>query len=140
MLVRDVTERDEGVTDREYHTFRYAYLPHVGQIGNLPNSTFEFNEPLIPVWRTNNQIAMQLPFENRVRQVPISANAKKFPDSVSVLSSESGIVADLFSRHDTMNALVLDYDSASPATVHAAKNTTLEKNSPYLIPLELSLR
>ncbi len=140
MLVRDVTERDEGVTDREYHTFRYAYLPHGRQVSNLPTAAFEFNEPLIPVWRANNQIAMQLPFENRVRQFPIVANAKKFPNSVSVLSSESGIVADLFSRNGAMNALVLDYNSESPATIHATKTITREKNSPYLIPIDLPAR
>ena len=137
MLVRDVTERAEGVTDREYHTFRYAYLPHVGSIPNLSNLAYEFNEPLIPVSRVNNQITVQLPFENRARQLPVVANAKKFSDSFSLLSADSGIVADLFSRNGAMNALVLDYDPESPATIRAATNITLPNASINLTPVQL---
>ncbi|MBI5565108.1 MAG: hypothetical protein HY870_09440, partial [Chloroflexi bacterium] len=37
MLVRDVTRDEEGVTDRAYHTLRYAYVPHLGkvQVGDI---------------------------------------------------------------------------------------------------------
>jgi hypothetical protein len=37
MLLRQVTDPDgEGVTDTTYHTLRYAYLPHIEPIANLP--------------------------------------------------------------------------------------------------------
>jgi hypothetical protein len=137
MLVRDATRDPEGVTDREYHMFRYAYLPHVGQISNMSNLAFEFNEPLIPVARANNQISIQVPFENRARQFPIAANAKKFPDSFSLLSADSGIVVDVFSRNGATNALVLDYDPTSPATIRTAKTITLSQGAPYLVPIDL---
>ncbi|MBF8283146.1 MAG: hypothetical protein HW378_2061, partial [Anaerolineales bacterium] len=65
LLVRQVTEDNEGVTDPDYHTLRYAYLPHAGQVANpsaalreaspwdrasLPEMAYAFNQPLIPVW------------------------------------------------------------------------------------------
>ncbi|MBI5563638.1 MAG: hypothetical protein HY870_02000, partial [Chloroflexi bacterium] len=64
MLVRDVTRDEEGVTDRAYHTLRYAYVPHLGkvQVGDISRRASEFNQPLIPVWHTADSTFVQLPF------------------------------------------------------------------------------
>ncbi len=137
MLVRDVTERDEGVTDREYHMLRYAYLPRVGAAAKLPTAAYEFNQPLISVWRVGDQINVQLPFDDRVRQFPVTANAKKFPSSFSLGSAQGGIIADLFERDGKMNALVLDYDPSTPATISANNSITLPKTSISLTPIQL---
>jgi len=64
MLVRDVTRDEEGVTDREYHTLHYAYVPHLGkvQVADIARRASGFNQPLIPVWRTGDDTIVQLPF------------------------------------------------------------------------------
>ncbi len=64
MLVRDVTRDEEGVTDREYHTLHYAYVPHSGKVpvSEISRQADEFNQPLIPVWRTTSDTLVQLPF------------------------------------------------------------------------------
>lgn len=64
MLVRDVTHDEEGVTDRDYHTLHYAYVPHLGavQVAELSRRASEFNQPLIPVWHTTQDTLVQLPF------------------------------------------------------------------------------
>ena len=64
MLVRQVDDQGhEGVTDAVYHTLRYAYVPHVGAGVDLPHLADEFNQPLIPVWRSGDQPVVQLPFQ-----------------------------------------------------------------------------
>ena len=64
MLVRDVTQDAEGVTDVAYHTLHYAYVPHLGkvQVNAISRLAAEFNQPLIPVWRTAESTVVQLPF------------------------------------------------------------------------------
>ncbi len=64
MLVRDVTRDEEGVTDADYHTLHYAYVPHAGtlQTAEITRRADEFNQPLIPVWRTASDTIVQLPF------------------------------------------------------------------------------
>jgi hypothetical protein len=64
MLVRDVTRDEEGVTDRDYHTLHYAYVPHLGkgQAAEIARRASEFNQPLIPVWRNGSDTLVQLPF------------------------------------------------------------------------------
>lgn len=64
MLVRDVTRDEEGVTDVDYHTLHYAYVPHAGavQVADLSRRASEFNQPLIPVWRIASDSIVQLPF------------------------------------------------------------------------------
>jgi hypothetical protein len=124
MLVRDVTERDEGVTDLAYHTLRYAYLPHGAETSPSvdPNlAAYEFNQPLIPVWRVNGHVLVQLPFENSARTFAPSPNARTFTTPYSLLSLQSGILADLFHRNTETDAVVFDYDPESPATIAGAK-------------------
>ncbi len=64
MLVRDVTRDAEGVTDVDYHTLHYAYVPHLGAVpvAELSRRASEFNQPLIPVWRVAGDTIVQLPF------------------------------------------------------------------------------
>lgn len=64
MLVRDVTREEEGVTDLDYHTLHYAYVPHLGslQAADITRRASEFNQPFIPVRRTGSDTIVQLPF------------------------------------------------------------------------------
>ncbi|MBI5301049.1 MAG: hypothetical protein HY868_02850 [Chloroflexi bacterium] len=140
MLVREVTKDDEGVTDSDYHTLRYAYLPHVGQIdvGQVGNLSYGFNQPLIPVWRASGMLNVQLPFEDRVRQFPIARNAPRQPNSLTIISAQSGIVADLFRRDGQTQVLALDYDPATATTLtFGDKQITLPVNGYRLMPIVL---
>ncbi len=138
LLVREVTKDAEGVTDSDYHTLRYAYLPHVGQgdVGQVGNLSYEFNQPLIPVWRANGMLNVELPFEDRVRQFPIESNAPKQPNSLTIISAHSGIVADLFRRNGQTQALTLDYDPVTATTLRLGdKQITLPANALTLTPI-----
>ncbi len=72
MLVRDVTRDEEGVTDLDYHTLHYAYVPHLGkvQVDDISRQATEFNQPLIPVWRTADNTFVQLPFCGLISRSP----------------------------------------------------------------------
>jgi Glycosyl hydrolases family 38 N-terminal domain/Glycosyl hydrolases family 38 C-terminal domain len=141
LLVRDVTDtgRDnEGVTDLGYHTLRYAYLPHAGPAPNLPEAAYAFNQPLIPVWRAGGQLNVQLPFDDRVRQFDPDPAARAFPNSLTLISAQNGILADLFPRNGQMNALVVNYAPATAATLHIGeKQIALPAQSITLTPVEL---
>ena len=138
MLVRQVTERDEGVTDAGYHTLRYAYLPHVGQVSNLPNLSYEFNQPLIPAWRTGDALNVQLPFEDHARQFKIDPSAPAQPNQFTLLSAENGIVSDILQNGSSADALVINYDPSFPTTLRVgAKQIILPGNALTMTPVEL---
>lgn len=141
LLVRDVTDtgRDkEGVTDLEYHLLRYAYLPHAGPAQDLQKAAYEFNQPLIPVWRTGDRVDVQLPFEDQLRQFDFDPGAKSFPGSFKLLSAQNGIVSDLFQRGDVMNALVVDYNPGVLATLDiGVKHIQLPGTPISIVPVEL---
>src|SRR3972149_4740283 len=101
LLVRQVTEDNEGVTDPDYHTLRYAYLPHAGQVANpstslreastwdrasLPEMAYAFNQPLIPVWRSGSQICVQLPFLTQSPICNLQSPITNLPASLSLPS------------------------------------------------------
>ena len=140
MLVRQVTEREEGVTDSEYHTLRYGYLPHPA---TSPRPTpeipaYEFNQPLIPVWRTGNTLNVQLPFEDRARQFKFDSNARTLPNALTILSAEGGIVSDLYRYDAQVEALTINYDPTFAATLHIGeKQITLPGSAITLTPIEL---
>jgi alpha-mannosidase len=125
MLVRQVSDggrpTSEGVTDREYRTLRYAYLPHAGTAQEAQPwfAAYEFNQPLIPVWHIGDTLRVQLPFMQNAtpRQYAIDRAGRAFPPSLSLIAAESGIVADLYRSGDQIEAMVLDYDPATPATI-----------------------
>ena len=131
LLVRDAREDHEGVIDTEPHTFRYAYLPHVGQVENLPQLAYAFNQPLIPVLKSDDQITIQLPFTT-LRQFP-SSPSSPLPLSFSLLSADSALIADLYRDGDQLNAVVIDYDPASPASIQTDSQTLAVPSLPLAI-------
>ncbi|MGH2524929.1 MAG: hypothetical protein ACRDH2_20670, partial [Anaerolineales bacterium] len=117
LLVRWVTDEDgEGLSDPDYHTLRYAYLPHAGLAPEVWQHAYAFNQPLIPVWRLGQALTVQLPF-TAARILPLDSAAPTRPESFSLLSAEGGLVADLYRQGDHVEALVLNYDPASPVTL-----------------------
>ncbi len=114
LLVRDAREDHEGVTDVETYTFRYAYLPHMGPVSNLSQLAYAFNQPLIPVLKSDAQITVQLPFTSP-RQFPLSPLTPSYPSQYTLLSAESALVIDLYRQGDESRAVVVDYDPGSPA-------------------------
>ncbi len=145
LLVRWVTDKDgEGLTDPDYHTLRYAYLPHVGLLSNLPELAYAFNQPLIPAWRSGDRICVQLPFVVQSTTCHPTSNLQpltsNLPTSFSLLSASSGLVADLYRRGDHVEAIVLDYDPATPATLTIGdKQTVLDGAALTLVSIELTL-
>lgn len=50
-------------------------------------------------------------------QYAIDRVGRTFPPSLGLIAAESGIVADLYRSGDQIEAVVLDYDPATPATI-----------------------
>jgi hypothetical protein len=123
MLVRDVSDggrpSSEGVQDRVYHTLRYAYLPHAGTTATPWRSAYGFNQPLIPVWKSGQAIAVQLPFLPGPPIRPPSAGrvGRTFPPSFSLISADNGIIADLYWRDDQIEAIMFAADPNTPTTL-----------------------
>ncbi|HEY3232780.1 MAG TPA: glycoside hydrolase family 38 C-terminal domain-containing protein [Roseiflexaceae bacterium] len=123
MLVREVSDSGrEGVTDAGYHLLRYAYVPHAGSATEARPwlAAYDFNQPLIPVWRLGEQMRVQLPFApatplRKAGDRPTQA----FPTSLSLIAADSAIIADLYRRDDRVEAVILDYDPATPAAIEA---------------------
>ncbi|GAC1646258.1 MAG: hypothetical protein NVS4B8_18320 [Herpetosiphon sp.] len=127
MLGRQVTKRnDEGVTDRGYHTLRYAYLPHASSAlaGEPWLAAYAFNQPLIPIWHAGNQIWGQIPWQPAHLQpiVPGIAKAVALPPSASLISATNGIITDLYRRGDHLEAVVLNYEPSRPTKVVSGAN------------------
>jgi hypothetical protein len=58
-----------------------------------------------------------------------------------LISAESGLVADLYHREQQLEALVLDYDPASPATLHFdQKEIRLKGAWLTVVPVELTAK
>jgi hypothetical protein len=136
LLLRDAREDEEGVADADPQTFHYAYLPHVGQIDNLPNLAYAFNQPLIPVLKVGDQIEVQLPFTNS-RTILQSSHSPSLPLSYTLLTSHSALVLDLYTVGDQLNALVVDYAlDDSPATISVGDQTlSLPARSLFTFPI-----
>ncbi|MGQ0605186.1 MAG: glycoside hydrolase family 38 C-terminal domain-containing protein, partial [Anaerolineales bacterium] len=118
LLVRWVTDKDgEGLSDPDTHTLRYAYLPHDGSMPAAWQRAYEFNQPLIPVWRAGESITVQLPFRDDVYAMPNQQSAITNPQSFSLLSAVGGLIADVIRNGEQLKALILDYDPATPVTL-----------------------
>jgi alpha-mannosidase len=121
MLVREVTKDPEGLTDPGIHHFRYAYLPHSGTAAEARPwlAAYNFNQPLIPSWRSNGHINVQLSFDKTtpLRQFEDTSSAPKWPDSFGLLSAQNAIVADIYRNGEQVEALAVSYDTTSPATL-----------------------
>jgi hypothetical protein len=140
MLVREVTARDEGLTDPGVHTLHYAYLPHPGSASQAApwRSAYEFNQPPIAVWKSGGQILVQLPFEDSGGPQPVTAPASgpSFPLQASLLSAQNAVVPDLFRQGDQIEAVVIRYDLASPASLQIGGRQITLPDSPFsLVPL-----
>ncbi len=154
LLVRQVTE-EEGLSDPDYHTLRYAYLPHAGPVAGasaalreasrwdragLPQIAYAFNQPLIPVWRSGDRVCVQLPFRDRSAACHPQSPISDLPASLSLLSASSGLVADLYRRGDRVEAVVLDYDPSVPATLAiGGKQIVLPGVALTVMPVQVAL-
>ncbi len=123
MLVRDVSDggrpTSEGVTDRAYHTLRYAYMPHTGNVAAAAawRAAYAFNQPLIPVWKAGDQLQIQLLFMASPGHFPVTRATRTLPATFSLLSADNGIIADVYRRNDRIEAVVLAGDPTIPATL-----------------------
>jgi hypothetical protein len=121
MLVREVTQDEEGLTDPGVHHLHYAYLPHMGTAADAQPwlAAYEFNQPLIATWKTDQRINVQLPFdeEMNVRELENVENSPALPLTFSLLSAQSAVVADLYREGEQVEAVVLNYDPTKLAII-----------------------
>lgn len=148
MLVRDVTQDKEGVTDLGVHHLRYAYLPHTGTAEEAQPwfAAYEFNQPLIVAWKTERGLHVQLPFDEETenREWKNLENDPTLPTTFSLLSAQSAVVADLYRQGDQIDAVVLNYDPAKTGTINVGEQKiTLPQSAltlMHLPSLELPLQ
>ena len=149
LLVRSVTDgRDsEGVYDPDYHTLRYAYLPHPGAAMQAQPwlEAYCFNQPLIPVWRAGaGGLNVQLPFTGAslmgdVTHWPMDASTRSFPPSFSLAAARGGLISDIYPHNGADMAAIISFDPAVTVTVQVGqKSITVLGQSPLLVPLDLS--
>jgi hypothetical protein len=121
MLVRQVTKDPEGLTDPGIHHLHYAYLPHTGTAAEAQPwlAAYEFNQPLIPAWRSDGHINLQLPFDEAtpLRQFEEASSAPEWPDSFGLLTAQNAVVTDLYRNGEQVEALAVSYDPTSPAAL-----------------------
>ncbi len=121
MLVRQVTQDPEGLTDPGVHHLRYAYLPHSGMVTNASPwvAAYEFNQPLIVTWQDDEQINVQLPFDEAtpLRRFDLVVSSPGLPLKSSILSAQGAIIADLSRRGDLIQAVIVDYDPTGSAAL-----------------------
>ena len=145
LLVRWTTDSrgGEGVTDPDYHTLRYAYLPHEGSAAEAQPwlAAYAFNQPLIPVWRADGQLNVQLPFTNAPSAWPLEPAARPFPASFSLASAQGGLIADLFRRNQQTVVAILGYDPAAAVSLQTGEKVTrIPGPFPALVPIDLQLQ
>ncbi|HET9223288.1 MAG TPA: glycoside hydrolase family 38 C-terminal domain-containing protein, partial [Roseiflexaceae bacterium] len=145
MLIRQVSDggrpTSEGVSERGYRTLRYAYLPHTGAVLQAQPwlAAYEFNQPLIPVWRSGEQIAVQLPFmPGSPAYVAVDRAAQMLPAQLSLIGADSAIVADLYRRDNQIEVVILDLDPSTPASITSnGKQRTLPPAAVTTIAVEV---
>jgi len=143
MLVREVTQDKEGVTDSGVHHLRYAYFPHEGNAieAQAWKYAYEFNQPLIPVWKTAETINVQLPFDEGMKSID-SENLETHPTlpaTCSLLSSQNVVIADLYRRGDQVEAAILNYNPAKSGVIQiGSEQINLPQSVFTLLPLSLS--
>lgn len=116
LLVRSVTDKDgEGLTDPDYHTLYYAYWPHSADTpewGAVAQRAYEFNQPLIPVWRAGQTVTVQLPFQANLFTISNPPQPAPLP-ALQIPANQ--ILADVLPFNGQLHGLWLNYDSGSPA-------------------------
>ncbi len=144
MLVRDVTQDKEGVTDLDAHHLRYAYLPHSGTANDVQawKYAYEFNQPLIVASNNGKTINVQLPFDEDIesRRLQNQENSPALSLTFSMLSTQEAVVADLYREGDQIEAVVLKYDPAKTGTINIdTQQITVPQSAFTLLPLSPSL-
>ncbi len=142
MLVRQVTKDPEGVTDPGVHHLSYAYLPHAGTAAQAQPwlAAYDFNQPLIITWHDAGQTRVQIPFDmsSSPRHFDDLPSSPPLPPSFSMLSGQNAIVADLYRMGEQVEALVLNYNPDTSATLKAGdQQIALPKKAFTLIPITL---
>jgi glycosyl hydrolase family 38 len=143
MLVREVTQDQEGVTDSGVHHLRYAYLPHTGTAIDAQPwlAAYEFNQPLIATWKTDQKINVQLPFDEEMntRGFENLENSPALPSTFSMLSAQNVVIADLYRQEDHVMAVVLNYDPTKTAAIQSnGQGITVPQSMFTLMPLSSS--
>ena len=143
MLVREVTQDKEGVTDSGIHHLRYAYFPHSGNAMDAQSwmYAYEFNQPLIATWKTNPVINIQLPFEEETntKELENLANTPVLPPTFSLLATQNAVVADLYHQDEQIMAVVLNYEPTKMATIQFKdQSITVPQSVWTLMPLSPS--
>ena len=139
MLVRNVSDggrpTSEGVTDRAYHTLRYAYLPHTGNVAAATtwHTAYAFNQPLIAVWQARDHLQVQLPFMAAPGSYPVAAAAHRLPPTFSLISADNGIITDLYRQNNRLEAVVLAGDPNTPATLTGSGSPRILAPAPFTI-------
>jgi hypothetical protein len=117
LLVRSVTDEDgEGLTDPDYHTLHYAYVPHGAEApewGAVAQRAYEFNQPLIPVWRAGQTVTVQLPFQANLFTI---SNPPQPATRPVLRLPANNILADVLPINGQSHGLWLNYDSGAPAS------------------------
>ena len=147
LLVRSVADKSsgEGLTDPDYHTLRYAYLPHQGTAAQAQPwlAAYDFNQPLIPVWHAGGQLNIALPFTSTVSTAALDSSAASYPASFSLISAQGGMIADLFTPRGAASpeALVLMDDPTVSATIKAGTQVIpVTGVSPALVPVTVGTK
>jgi hypothetical protein len=120
LLARSVSDNgQEGVNDTQEYTFLYAYYPHPGDAGQAQPwmQAYDFNQPLIPVWRESDGFHIGLPFQENALARPFASASPALPSSLSLASAEGGLIVDFARQGGQLHALVVDYGQ-TPITLH----------------------
>jgi hypothetical protein len=120
LLARSVNDNgQEGVNDTQHYTLLYAYYPHLGDAGQAKPwlQAYEFNQPLIPVWRTSGSFQIGLPFQEPATVPALASTSSGLPLSLSLASSDGGMVIDMAPQDGQLHALVVNYGE-NPTTLH----------------------
>jgi hypothetical protein len=122
MLVREVTQDKEGVTDSGVHHLRYAYLPHAGSAADVQPwlAAYKFNQPLIAIWKTGQGIHVQLPFDEgtNIRELENLETNPSLPLMFSMVSAQNAVITDLYPQGDQIEAVVLNYNPTKAGTIN----------------------
>ncbi|MDQ3005881.1 MAG: hypothetical protein M3R47_10955 [Chloroflexota bacterium] len=140
MLVREVTQDKEGLTDPGVHHLRYAYLPHTGNATDAQPwlAAYEFNQPLIVTWKSEQTVNVQLPFDGqmRIRELEDLESTPPLPIAFGMLSAQSAVIADLYRQDDQIMAVVLDYDPMTAGVIQIGEEqVALPQGVFTLLPL-----
>jgi len=143
MLVREVTLDKEGLTDPGVHHLRYAYLLHTGNAMDAQpwKYAYEFNQPMIVTWKTEQEMHVQIPFdeETSLRQLENIKIGSPLPLMFSLASAQNAVIADLYPQGNQIEAVVLNYDPTKAGTINlGAQQIAVPPSVFMLMPLPTS--